>query len=408
MIRFFILLLISATLFGANVENFRWKSGETYLVFLKKNNLPTKALYYNLDKDDKKQTEEILSGVHAQILRADNHKIEQVLIPLNDELQVHIYKKGKHYHFEAIPIISQTKTEALTLKIKSSPYIDILRATKSNKLAKIFISSFKHSLNFKTDIRKGDTLAMIYTQKYRLGKPFSMPNLKAAMIELKGRKHFIYLNNDDRYYNEKGSQVEEFLLTRPVRGGWISSYFTKRRWEPILHRYRAHLGLDYAVPRGTPIRAAASGIITRRGRSVSYGNIIYIRHKDGYSTRYAHQKSFRRGLYVGAQVKRGQVIGYVGTTGYSTGPHLHFELRKYGRAINPLKVVQVTSKKLRGRKRKKFLKLKKYYDKKLNFYVKNATLYNKCMDFPNKCYFNNHIIKKEKQVPKQNRFHNRP
>jgi len=407
MIRFFMLLLISTLLFGAKVENFRWKNGETYLVFLQKNNLPTRELYYNLDKTDQQQTEEILSGVHSQILRGDDGKIQQVLVPLNDELQIHIYKKGTHYYFEEIPIISETKIKTLTLKIKYSPYIDILRATKSHKLAKIFISSFKHSLNFKSGIRKDDTLAMIYEQKYRLGKSFSMPTLKVAMIELRGKRHFIYLNSDDRYYDEKGSQVEEFLLIRPVRGGRISSYFTKRRWHPILHKYRAHLGIDYAVPRGTPIRAAADGVITRRGRSSSYGNIIYIRHADGYSTRYAHQKSFRRGQYVGKHVKRGQVIGYVGTTGHSTGPHLHFELRKYGVAINPLKVVQVTTKKLRGRKRKKFLRLKKRYNRAIEKQIKNGTSYEREIDFPSVCYFNNQILKKIKSNG-QDRFHNRP
>ena len=391
MIRFFLLLLLSTLAFGAKVENFTWKSGETYLEFLERQNLPTKDLYYNLDKEDQKQTEEVLAGVHGQILRDDTKSIQQVLIPLNDELQVHIYKYNDTYAFEAIPIISETRTQTLTLKINSSPYYDIFKATHSKKIATIFVGAFKKSLNFKTDLRKGDRLAMIFTQKYRLGKIFSMPELKVAMIEMRKKEHFIYLNSDDRYYDEKAKRVESFLLATPVRGARISSYFSKRRWHPILHKYRAHLGIDFAARRGTPIHAAASGRIVRANRSSSYGNVVYIRHKDGYSTRYAHMKSFKRGIRRGKYVKRGQVIGYVGTTGHSTGPHLHFELRKNLVAINPLKSVQVTTKRLRGSAKKKFLKLKKRYDKQIASVIKEDAPFIKEKEFQPICYFNNGI-----------------
>jgi murein DD-endopeptidase MepM/ murein hydrolase activator NlpD len=183
------------------------------------------------------------------------------------------------------------------------------------------------------------------------------------MIEMRGKKHSIYLNSDERYYDEKGAQVEGFLLSRPVKNARISSKFTKRRYHPILKRYRAHLGIDYAARRGTPIMAAGSGKIIFAGRTRGYGNLIKIRHSDGYMTLYAHQKSFRRGIKRGKHVKQGQIIGYVGTTGLSTGPHLHFGLYKNGRAINPARVVRVTSKKLYGKARKKFLKIKKALDK---------------------------------------------
>lgn len=371
MIRFFILLLFSTILFSSEVENFRWLNGETYLVFLEKHNLPTKELYYNLDKDDQRLTEEVHAGVHAQILRSPQNEIEQVLIPLTDELQVHIFKKNGNYEFEALPIISETKTEAFSLTIKNSPYYDIVKKTGSKKLAQIFISSFKNSLNFKVDLRSGDKMAMIYEQKYRLGDVFSMPVLKAAMIELKGKKHYIYLNNDERYYDQNAHEVEGFLLARPVRGARISSYFTKRRFHPILHKWKAHLGIDYAARRGTPVRAAGSGTIVYAARAGTYGNLLKIRHLDGYETRYAHLKSFRRGIRRGRHVKKGQTVAYVGTTGRSTGPHLHFELRKRGRAINPLRVVQVTTKKLKGKEKKAFERLKERYNQNISLQIKN-------------------------------------
>ena len=389
MIRFLLLFLITTSLFSSHVENFRWTNGDSYLIFLEKQNLPMKPLYYNLDKDDQRLTEEMRAGIHCSILKDDTNSILQLLLPLIDELQIHIYKEKDKYKFEAIPIVSSTKTEAFTLKISHSPYYDIIKATGSKKLAEIFVSSFKYSLNFKVDLRKGDTLVMIYDQKYRLGKPFSMPTLKVAMIEMRKKEHFVYLNDDGRFYDEKAHEVEGFLLARPVRGARISSRFTKRRYHPVLKKWKAHLGVDYAARRGTPIVAAGSGKVIYCARMGSYGNLVKIRHADGYETRYAHMKSFRRGMYRGKRVKKGQTIGYVGTTGRSTGPHLHFELRKHGRAINPLRVVQVTTKKLKGKQKKAFLKLKKNYDESINLHLKNETKFIKLSKPDTVCYFYN-------------------
>ncbi len=394
MIRFFIFLLLTTSIFAAEVHRYRWNNGESYLVFLQNNNLPVRKLYYNLDKDDQRLTEEMRTGIHYQILTSKDGSIKQILLPLNDELQIHIYKNKNSYKFEAIPIISTTKVEAFHTTITSSPMYNILKETGSKKLAQIFVSSFKHSLNFKNDIRKGDELVMIYKQKYRLGEVFSMPTLQVAMIEMRHKKHFIYLNDDGRYYDENAHEVEGFLLARPVRGGRISSYFTKRRWHPILHKWKAHLGVDYAVRRGTPVHAAGRGVIVWIARMGTYGNLIKIRHADGYETRYAHLKSFRRGMHRGKHVKKGQVIAYVGTTGRSTGPHLHFELRKRGRAINPLRIVQVTTKKLKGKAKKAFIRLKKNYNESVNLHLNNKTHYKKPPPFENMGYI--HLLTEKK------------
>jgi murein DD-endopeptidase MepM/ murein hydrolase activator NlpD len=387
--QFFILFLFATSLIGAQVETSRWSSGETYLTFLEKNNLPLRPLYYNLDEDEQQLTEEIYSGVHYQISKDKNQEISQVFIPLNDELQIHIYRKNAEYFFETVPIVSETRVEAFTLKIKHSPYLDIVRETGSVKLATIFVSSFKHSLNFKRDLRKGDTLAMIYEQKYRLGKPFSMPTLKAAMIEMRGKKHYIYLNDDGRFYNEEAKEVEGFLLGNPVRGARISSYFTKRRFHPILKKYRAHLGVDYAASRGTPIAAAGSGRILFIGETRGYGKLIKIQHEDGYMTLYAHQNSFRKEVRKGSYVKKGQIIGYVGSTGLSTGPHLHFGLYKNNQAIDPLRVVQVATKKLSGKEKTAFMQLKSNYDESINLHIANETRYAKLGAPQSVCYFYN-------------------
>jgi len=398
MIRLAVLMLFPLILLAAHVENMRWKSGETFLTFLKSHHLP-QTIYYDLDKEDQKLTEEIITGVRYQLLLDENNTLEQVLIPVNDELQLHLMNKAGTFTFEALPIISETRREAFVVNIQNSPYYDLVNATGSTKIAQIFVNGFKNSLNFRRDLRKGDPLVMIYTQKYRLGEPFSMPKLQVAMIEMRKKRHFIYLNSDDRYYDAQGHEVEGFLLSRPVRNARISSGFTKRRYHPILKRYRAHLGIDYAARPGTPIMAAGSGKIVFAGYTRGYGNLIKIRHSDGYMTLYGHQKSFRRGIRRGKYVKKGQVIGYVGSTGLSTGPHLHFGLYKNGHAINPARVVKVTTKKLKGEKKRMFEQIKTNFNKEIDLYLAVNRQPKKLKLFDTTCYVDpdtcRQIVRKE-------------
>ncbi len=393
MLRFFLLFLTFTSLFSSKIEEFRWKNGLTYSNFLELHSLPAKTLLNNLDADDKLLVQEIQSGVHCDYLKNNEGEIEQVLIPLNDELQIHIFKTKNSYQFEAIPIISETRLKAFTLKINSNPSMDIKSQTGSYNLMSIFLSSFGTSIDF-TRLRKGDDLVMIYEQKYRLGKVFSMPTLKVGMLEINNKPHYIYLNEDGRYYNEKGVQIESFLLDRPVKNARISSRFSKRRFHPILRKWKAHLGIDYAARRGTPVVAAGSGTLTHVARLGGYGKLIKIRHKDGYETRYAHLKSYRRGMKRGKSVKKGQIIGYVGTTGRSTGPHLHFELRKSGRAINPAKRVQLRTKKLKNKQKKAFDILAANYNKEVNLLLEKNTSFVKQRYTERECYFNNQCEKK--------------
>ncbi len=385
--RIMLLLLLPLILSAAKVDYLRWESGMTYLSFLSKNDLPSRPLYWNLDREDQILTEEIYSGVGYQILRDENSTIEQVLIPISDELQLHVYKDNNNsYKFEAIPVIYVTKHLSFTTTIQSNPSSAIYKATHSKRAMSAFISGFRKSINFSLHVQKDDPIVMIYDQKYRFGKPFSMPRLQLAKIRLHGKWHGIYLGADERYYDAKGHEVEGFLLGNPVKGARISSGFTRRRWHPVLHKYRAHLGIDYAAPRGTPIHAAGAGTIIELRRSRSYGNLTKIRHADGYMTLYAHQKKFRAGMRRGKRVKKGEVIGYVGTTGLSSGPHLHFGLYKHNRAINPRSVIQVTTKKLKGAKRKQFQEIVKRYDKEAEAILAENRQIDRESDFDTVCY----------------------
>lgn len=382
---FFIIFLTS--LFAAKVEDFRWSNGDSYLTFLEKNSLPLKPLYYDLDSSDQILTEDIISGVNCQFLKDDNGKILQILIPLNDELQIHIYSKDDLYFFEAIPIISELRVESFVIGIQNSPYQDILEQTGSIKLASIFVAAFQNSLNFSRNIKKGDALVMTYEQKYRLDQAFSMPELRVAMIELNGKKHYVYRSEDGRYYNEDGEVAQSFLLSTPIRGARISSVFTKNRFHPILKKYRSHQGVDYAAPTGTPIMAAGDGRVIFAGYSNGYGNTIKIQHSDGFVSLYAHQKSFRGGIRNGLNVKKGDVIGYVGTTGLSTGAHLHFGLYKNSEAIDPLRVVEVAKKAPSAKERAIFEKLKIDGNRGVNDVLSKNIAPIKLAEFQKECYF---------------------
>lgn len=389
-------LLIPCTFFAAEVEFTKWNSGESFLNFLEKHNLPQKV-YYNLDKDEQTITEEIYAGVNVQILRDANGTIEQVLIPVSDELQLHLYRKEGVYQFESIPIVYSKKQEAFSVVIENSPYYDIVKATGSKKLAHQFVNAFKNSLNFRRDLQKGDRLVMVYDQKYRFGRAFSMPELQVAMIEMNKKKHYIYLNSDGRYYDEKGIEAEGFMLDRPVKNSRVSSVFTQRRWHPILKKYRAHLGVDYAARPGTPIMAAGSGRVIYAGFSRGYGKLIKIQHSDGYMTLYAHQRAFRKGMKRGSYVKKGQVIGYVGSTGLSSGPHLHFGLYKNGQAQNPARVIRITTNKLKGKKLQAFESLKEQYNKTVDLHLAARTQASCEEEFENVYYLSSETFRPLKQ-----------
>jgi len=363
---------------SAVLEEANWKSGETLLTFLDKYSLPQK-LYYDLDRETKELADEIIAGARYFTLK-EGDKIKQVLIPINEELQIHIYEAKGKYHLELTPIIYQKVRDSFVLELEKSPYQDIIEKTGNKKLANEFVSAFKNSIDFRHSLRKGDKIAIIYNEKIRMGKVFGMPVIEAAMVETNGKKHYIYLF-EGRYYDEKGREVEEFLLKCPVRHARITSRFTLRRWHPILKKYIAHLGVDFGARRGTPVMAAGSGRVIFAGRKGGYGNVVIIRHQDGYKTLYAHLSKFRRGIRRGKWVKQGQIIGYVGNTGLSTGPHLHFGLYKNNRPINPLRVVKITKGKLASKKRKKFLALVSRYKKELEETIKFALVPKKLEKF---------------------------
>jgi murein DD-endopeptidase MepM/ murein hydrolase activator NlpD len=227
--------------------------------------------------------------------------------------------------------------------IESSLYESIQKAGESSALAGLLVELFAWDINFFTDTHPGDHWKVIVEKQFLGGTFYRYGHLLAA--EYGGRagtfRAFYWKSPkspDGRYYDEKGQAIAKTFLKTPLRFVRISSKFDLKRYHPILHREKAHLGVDYAAPVGTPVWASASGQVVECQMKRGSGNTVVIKHANGLATRYYHLSRFARGLRAGQAVRQKQVIGYVGTTGLSTGPHLHFSVTKNGGFVDPLKV----------------------------------------------------------------------
>ena len=345
--------------FGAVAHSQVWESGYTLFAFFQKYGIPT-SVYYDLPPKDKELTSEIYAGVTYYTLLGKNDELIQALIPIGDGMQIHIFKRDDAYILDFTPMIYFEQEQTISLSIQKSPYQDLLEMTNDSGLVGEFLNAYKNSVNFRS-ILKNDKLAIIYERKYRLGKPLKNASIKAAVVEINKKPHYIFRFNNGRYYNKEGKEIQGFLLQTPVAGARISSRFSLGRKHPILGTIRPHYAVDYAAPKGTPIVAAADGVVIFAGKRGGYGNLIEIRHENNLKTLYAHMNSFATGMRTGKKVKRGQMIGRVGSTGLSTGPHLHFGLYRNNVPINPLSSVKAVSKELQGKEKESFIALTAHF-----------------------------------------------
>lgn len=337
-----LIILFANTLFSAQVEELSWPRGETFLTFLEKYKIPL-SLYYDLEKEDKELCSEIQAENTYFLYTEDNGALNQVLIPISSDIQLHVYKDSKNnYKFQTLPIDYVENSQLVAIEINESISNDIHKATGDNTLSAIVQSLFKGSdVNFRK-IQKGDFIAIQYTQKSYLGKPFGMPEIDSIMVQINKKPYYRFkYQKDDKYYDEKGvGFTQTFLFQIPVTFARISSHFTNKRFHPVLKRYRAHLGTDFAAPTGRNIYAAGDGRIEFIGTQSGYGKTVIINHQNGYKTLYAHQNGFSKDIRQGQMIKKGEHIGYVGLTGLSSGPHLHFGMYRNGSAIDPLSVLK--------------------------------------------------------------------
>ena len=220
------------------------------------------------------------------------------------------------------------------------------------------IRAYSFDVDFQREVHPGDAFTVLFRRGYdSQGRPAGDDSLVFAALDLGGTALPIYryttTAGSTDFFNAQGRSVRKMLMKTPVEGAWISSVFGWRR-HPIYGYTEFHRGLDFAVPMNTPIMAAGNGVVEAAGYDREYGNYVQLRHSNGYSTLYAHMNSFARGISSGARVEQGQIIGYSGTTGDSTGPHVHYEVRYRGEPINPSTVASPAGPVLSGEELARF------------------------------------------------------
>ena len=234
-----------------------------------------------------------------------------------------------------------------------------------------FANMFAWQIDFLTDTRKGDKFKIIYETE-TLTKTQNIISNKIIAGQYQTATHtfnaiaFTDSKGYETYFDENGKSIKSSFLKAPLQFKRISSYFTKARFHPILKYYRPHEGIDYAAPTGTPVSAIGDGVVIKSQKSGGYGNLVIIKHPNGYSTYYGHLSKYGRGIKKGVRVKQGQVIGYVGATGLATGPHLDFRIKLNGNFLNFLKIKMPPNITLQGQDKVKFNEYKTEILQKLN------------------------------------------
>ncbi len=229
---------------------------------------------------------------------------------------------------------------------------------------------FAWQIDFLTGTRQGDKFKLIYEIE-TLDKKDTIISYKilAAQYFTENTSYTAFRFEDSNgyegYYDRDGKSVKNAFLKAPLQFKRISSYFTKKRFHPILKRYRAHEGIDYAAPTGTPVSAIGDGIVKKSQYSGGFGNLVIVKHPNGYETYYGHLSKYGKGVKKGARIKQGQIIGYVGATGLATGPHLDFRINKNGKFFDFLKMKMPSAKILKGKEKENFDIVKQPFLEKL-------------------------------------------
>ena len=237
------------------------------------------------------------------------------------------------------------------VELTSSLYNAFLKVGEEPMLIEKIVDVLAWDVDFHSDPRKGDTVSLLFEKYFIDGEFYKygqilMINYDGRIVQQKAA-YYQHANGKGAYYDEKGLSLARNFLKTPVKFTRISSRYGRRR-HPVTHRLKAHLGTDYAAPTGSPVWAMGSGTIIKKGYGRANGKYIAIRHKKGLETYYLHLSRFHPGIKVGKRVRQKDLIGYVGSTGLSTGPHLHLGMKRGGKFINPLRIKKVKETKLAG------------------------------------------------------------
>ncbi len=265
--------------------------------------------------------------------------VRRFLVQVDEARQLRVYRSRRgafRARMERIPYT--VKLVRLQVKVRSSFLSSVVKAGGSPSIAMELSEIFEWVIDFHKDLNTGDRVDALIERRFLHGRPAGFGHILSARFTVGGRKHAaVYFDRGgEMYYTPGGKTLRRAFLRSPLKYTRISSRFTKRRFHPILKRVRPHLGVDYAAPQGTPVRAVADGSVEWARWKGAAGKMIRLRHKNGYTTEYLHLSRFAEGIRRGRQVTQGKVIGYVGSTGLSTGPHLDYRIKHFGNPINPL------------------------------------------------------------------------
>ncbi len=268
-------------------------------------------------------------------------RIESFAYSIDDDTILNITTTDSGYSAEKIPVKYEKRIRYIGGIIRDNLVSSMNDNSGDLTLAMKLSDIFAWDIDFTTDLRDGDVFKIVVEGLYRNGEFRKFGNILSAEFINNGTVYRAYRFEDNGkadYYNEAGRSLRRAFLKAPLSFRRISSTFSNRRFQPILKIWRPHHGVDYAAPRGTPVSAAGDGTVVFAGRRGGYGNLIELRHMNGYTTYYGHLSRIGKGIRRGEKVTQGEVIGYVGSTGLSTGPHLHYEMRIHNRPVNPLSV----------------------------------------------------------------------
>tara|TARA_Y100000816_G_scaffold258766_1_gene213865 strand:+ start:168 stop:1469 length:1302 start_codon:yes stop_codon:yes gene_type:complete len=286
-------------------------------------------------------------------------KVSKVLIPISKSRKLEISKDEKSNTFTKRNLITNLEKKIILREgvIKSSLYKSAIQENISPNIIIEFARLYGFQVDFQRDIRKNDSFQIIYEIFVdENGKIFENGNIIYANLMLRGQYNQLYYfpkKNFNGHYDENGKSVKKALMKTPINGARLSSSFGMRK-HPILGYNKMHRGTDFAAPEGTPIMASGDGVIIKAGWCGGGGNCVKIKHNKTYQTVYAHMKNFSNLAIPGNRIKQGQIIGYVGSTGMSTGPHLHYEVIENGKKINSQLLKLPPGKSLDGANRKYF------------------------------------------------------
>ncbi len=271
-----------------------------------------------------------------------NNEIEKLELEKSITKSLVLLRDGETFTIEETNRELDKITQIATGKINNSLFLAGQNAGLSDSLIMKLAGIFGWDIDFALDIRQGDSFSVLHEELYLEGEKVDDGNIIAAEFINNNATYRAYRytdsSNNTEYYSPDGKSMRKPFMRTPADIARISSYFNLRRKHPILNKIRAHKGVDYAAARGTPIKATGNGKVVHRGNKGGYGKSIVLRHGNTYTTLYAHMSKYARGTGAGSRVKQGQTIGYIGSTGLATGPHLHYEFRVNGVHRNPLKV----------------------------------------------------------------------